>query len=102
MGKRSSFKRWKDSSDKRGRLQNACLHLKKPSPQCIPRFPRMSTDISGTQRCGTLCIATSCSAGWVVNGLDLNGGLWNDSSAIGILEGRVPQYVQDIFEEHLG
>jgi len=39
--------------------------------------------------------------GWSVNGLEPNGQAWNTSSPAKMLEGRVPEYVQGLFEQRL-
>merc|ERR1719409_620296 len=36
-----------------------------------------------------------------MKGLSSGGGLWHDSSPTGILQGRVPGYMQDLFEAQL-
>lgn len=40
--------------------------------------------------------------GWFVKGLERAGGAWNDTSPAGILKDRVPEYIQDLFEQRLG
>lgn len=39
--------------------------------------------------------------GWQVHGIAANGSSWNGSSATAFLEGKVPDYVRNIFEERL-
>jgi len=40
--------------------------------------------------------------GWHMTGLGHSGGAWIESSATGILEGKVPSHVQDLFDQLLG
>lgn len=39
--------------------------------------------------------------GWRVNGIDMKGNAWNASSATEFLQGKVPDYVQQIFDDRL-
>jgi hypothetical protein len=40
--------------------------------------------------------------GWFVRGIEAGGETWNSSSPAMVLEGRVPEHVQDLFEQRLG
>merc|ERR1719378_977840 len=40
--------------------------------------------------------------GWVIKGLDANGGHRNSTAGAGLLKEQVPAYIQDLFEKRLG
>merc|ERR1719460_3248544 len=40
--------------------------------------------------------------GWSIKGLEPAGGSWHDGSPTGILQDKVPSYVQELFEKQLG